>query len=84
MKIKLLKKWIISTSSKRRRLYVLLKVFTVVIMFGIYIFFLMQESMSIIEKGKLTGAGGSGGIASSGTHQRAKIKLVSIAQGLTD
>lgn len=46
------RKWILLTS--KRRLYMLLKLFIIVIMFGLYIFFLMQESMSVIEKNKHT------------------------------
>lgn len=49
MKIKL-KKWFISTS--KRRLYMLLKVFIIIVMFGIYVAILMKESMSVIEQTK--------------------------------
>lgn len=50
------RKWILLTS--KRRLYMLLKLFIIVIMFGLYIFFLMQESMSVIEKSKFGGGSG--------------------------
>ncbi|XP_063702327.1 carbohydrate sulfotransferase 11 [Culicoides brevitarsis] len=49
MKVKL-KKWFISTS--KRRLYMLLKVFIIIVMFGIYVAILMKESMSVIEQTK--------------------------------
>lgn len=49
MKIKL-KKWFISTS--KRRLYLLLKLFIIIVMFGIYVAILMKESMSVIAQTK--------------------------------